>query len=36
MLMTMSLSDFSWAMVHGIGQVFEFVKYDLAYTYTEY
>lgn len=34
--MTMSLYDFSWAMVHGTGQIFELVKYDLAYTYTNY
>jgi len=35
-LTTTSLSDFSWAMVHSIGQLFESVKYDLAYNYTDY
>lgn len=30
--MTTSPSGFSWAMVHGIGQISE---YDLAYTYMD-
>lgn len=32
----MSLSDFIWATVHGIGQIFQFVKYYLAFTYRDY